>query len=99
MTEKTWHQSAKMQTKGPTRIEEYRCTLCKYLVSNLFTSGREPVYDYYCTEPRAQELRVFRSCFMPRTESHRRIGKDDVTPWWCPFLRGQLNGEYDRKAD
>jgi len=58
---------------GPSFLDgRMRCTLCKWHGQRMAKSGLHPIYDHYCHHVEAHDL------------AHGWIGRDDVTPSWCP---------------
>lgn len=66
--------------QGPERTPvqyggELRCGLCVHHKAKMIKSGRDPLWEHFCTK------------FAPTSslDLGRYIGKDDLTPDWCPF--------------
>ncbi len=61
------------------------CTLCDHLKPHLVQSGRNPIWEYYCTHEASANV------YGDRPGDPVLIGQDNETPEWCPMLKRNRN--------
>lgn len=73
-----------LNKEGPTTLQlsETRCGLCQYHDQTMLRSGRHPIYEHFCTHPESGQ-----SAYESRHNAGREIGRDDITPGWCPYIK------------
>lgn len=59
------------------------CGMCPHYVNKLVKSGRNPERDHVCTHPSFEEKSSISTIL---NKGGKRIGKNNETPNWCPFL-------------
>lgn len=72
--------------EGPTwadyqeiRIPGYSsCSACKYYLTRLAVSGRNPMYSHSCEHPEYK---------FPSGGVFGNLPNEDHTPQWCPFMK------------
>lgn len=76
--------------EGPSikKITITVCQGCKYLLSDLSKTGRNPVRNYHCIHPDV----VIKTEF-PIVQTPMPIGYSDDTPEWCPYINGKFTKE------
>lgn len=62
---------------------DWHCGLCQHHAQVMRKSGRDPIYEHFCTYPTPAPLLASKG----DVENAMYIGSEDVTPiWMCPVL-------------
>jgi hypothetical protein len=70
--------------EGPMQMMYGSCLGCKWHSNELVLSGRNPIYDHFCSHSVAI---ADDATYGIKNKRGRRIGTDDTSPMWCPVIR------------